>query len=127
MSTDPRIEAAAKALNAAGWTCYEGNDEPGNYGTCEDCTRHCDELATTALAAANKAATITTVEELDALPVGTVVLAHWEDHSQPDYHAMKCRDGGASSSGFGVSSGRHWTGMASWGATLTVLHFGGSK
>lgn len=73
--TDPRIEAAAKALNTEGWTCQEGSDEPGNYGECEDCKRYCDELATAALAAADNAATITTVEGLDALPVGSVVLS----------------------------------------------------
>lgn len=70
---DPRIEAAAKALNTAGWTCYEGSDEPGQYDECEDCKRYCDTMARAALAAADKAATITTVEELEALPVGTVV------------------------------------------------------
>lgn len=72
--TDPRIEAAAQALNTEGWTCQEGSDEPGNYSECEDCTRACDDLARAALAAADKAATITTVEDLDALPVRSVIL-----------------------------------------------------
>lgn len=65
--------------------------------------------------------TVSSEEELEELPVGSTVLAHWEDGSQPDYHMMRCREGGASSSGFGVAGGKHWTGMANWGATLTVL------
>ena len=67
---------------------------------------------------------VTTAEELDALPVGSVVQAHWEDGSQADFLAMRCRDGGASSSGVGVYSGKYWTGMAEWGATLTLIHRG---
>lgn len=73
MSTDPRIEAAARALNTGGWTCQEGSDEPGNYDNCADCKRYCDEHATAALAAADAASVVTTVEELDALPAGSVI------------------------------------------------------
>ncbi|WP_427017841.1 hypothetical protein ACQCSX_04300 [Pseudarthrobacter sp. P1] len=64
--------------------------------------------------------------ELEALAVGSVVLAHWEDGSQPDYWTMRCVEGVASSAGFGVASGKNWTGMAGWGATLTLLHGGGA-
>lgn len=73
MSVDPRIEAAARALNIGGWTCQEGSDEPGNYDNCADCKRYCDEQATAALAAADKASIVTTMEELDALAVESVV------------------------------------------------------
>lgn len=73
MSTDPRIEAAARALNTAGWTCFGGGMEPGEYDECPDCKKFCDDIATAALAAADKAATITTREQFEALPRGTVV------------------------------------------------------
>ena len=65
---------------------------------------------------------IFTVMELEALPVGSVVLAHWADGSMEDYQMMRCREGGASSGGgFGLAADSHWINMASWGATLTVL------
>lgn len=134
MSADPRVEAAARAIKG----CIENQEglvwanpkqsfwdnEAGGLHTGVEGLIECNSIATAALAAIDAASIVTTVEELDALPVGSVVLAHWENGSQPDYHAMKCRDGGASSSGFAVTSGKHWTGMASWGATLTVLHRG---
>lgn len=66
---------------------------------------------------------ISTVEELDALAVGSVVAAHWPDGSQPDYQMMRCPEGAASAGGgFGVGGGSHWLNMASWGAELTVLY-----
>lgn len=61
-------------------------------------------------------------EELGALPIRSVVLAHWEDGHQPDYTMMRCAEGGASSSGYGLADTRHWIGMANWGAILTVLY-----
>lgn len=67
--------------------------------------------------------TITTAEELEALPDGSVVLAHWSDNSQPDYQMTRCPEGGASAGGgFGLAGGSHWLKMWSWGATLTVTH-----
>lgn len=70
-----------------------------------------------------KPRTITTVEELDALPVGSVVLAHWADGSQSDYQVTRCPDGsGAASSRFSIAGGAIWLGMAEWGAELTVLY-----
>lgn len=71
--SDPRIEAAARALNIEGWTCFGGVHEPGEYGKCHACTLICNEVATAAIAAIDKAATITTVEELDALPEESVI------------------------------------------------------
>lgn len=119
---DPRIEAAAKALNTAGWTCREGNDEPGSYGTCEDCTRHCDELAAAAVAAADKAATITTVEELDALPDDSIVRTAEGRTGQ----VYTYRNG---SRMLGFTSSLH--APASLGLVrhlpAAVLHFGGTK
>lgn len=83
------------------------------------------DLADAILAAYTlKPRVIATVEELDTLPVGSVVLARWDD-GRPDYQMTRCASGGASSSGFGVASGKHWTVMANWGATLTVLHVPG--
>lgn len=67
---DPRIEAAAKAL----W------DHGKNTGTwhwhqvSEDTRERYRAEAIAALAAADKAATIKTVEELDALPIESVIL-----------------------------------------------------
>lgn len=72
---DPRIEPAARALyeydrNAScspdRWPDW---DSPDNNG--REIGR---DMATAALAAADKAATITTVEELDALPIESVIL-----------------------------------------------------
>ena len=37
------LEELAKALNEAGWTCFEGSHEPANYDTCPDCQRVCKE------------------------------------------------------------------------------------
>lgn len=59
------------------------------------------------------------------MPIGSVVKAHWPDGSQPDYLAMRCADGSggssASTAGAGVFGGKHWRGLASWGAELTIL------
>lgn len=72
MSTDPRIEAAAIALYVAvrpsdrtpdGW----GDVRPVWHANYRDSAR-------AALAAADKAATITTVEELDALPIRSIIF-----------------------------------------------------
>lgn len=90
MSADPRIEPAARALyeydrNAScspdRWPDW---DSPDNNG--REIGR---DMATAALAAADKAATITTVEGLEALPVGSrVVMGDYyilrEEHSVDD-------------------------------------------
>jgi len=47
------VEAAAIAINMAGWT-YEGVCEPGEY--CVECRKVCVEVARAALAAAQGAA-----------------------------------------------------------------------
>ena len=59
MSTDPRIEAAAKAI-ADLWA------DDTEYGSHED-------MAAAAIAAIDKDAVITTREQFEALPRGTVV------------------------------------------------------
>ena len=72
MSQDPRIEAAAIALYAdvnKGHAAQSGWDEV--RPRWQESYR---SNARAALAAADKAATITTVEGLDALPVGTLVM-----------------------------------------------------
>lgn len=68
--TDPRIEAAAKALWDHGripgaWAWPDINDEAREHFT---------ERATFAIAAIDKASTINTVEQLDALPELTVLI-----------------------------------------------------
>lgn len=75
LNTDA-VTAVARALNEAGWTCYEGGMEPGKYDGCEDCQEVCNELARKALAAYLAVAqpVVNSVEELDALPVGSVIL-----------------------------------------------------
>ena len=60
-------------------------------------------------------------DELERLPIGSVVKAHWPDGSQPDYLAMRTSEGMASSGGAGVLGGKFWLGMASWGAELTII------
>lgn len=50
--SNEQIERAARVLNEQGWTCSEGNDEPGRYDACSDCKRVCDEVARVMLTAA---------------------------------------------------------------------------
>lgn len=81
MSTDPRIEAAAAALLTFETTTLPLDEVPGPRA------REMRRKATAALAAADKAATITTVEGLDALPVGSVILSDTYQYSltTPNY------------------------------------------
>ena len=88
MTTDPRIEAAARALykqeaSESGspdpWPSWEGE---GN--AAREIFR---DHATAAVAAIDKAATITTVEELDALPEESVI------HSEQGGVWERCDDG----------------------------------
>lgn len=46
------VEAAARALSLAGWTCYDGDCEPEDYYECEDCQELCRRAAKIALKAA---------------------------------------------------------------------------
>lgn len=39
------VQVLAAQLNRDGWTCGQGNHEPGEYGRCPECTAVCDELA----------------------------------------------------------------------------------
>lgn len=88
MSTDPRIEAAAIACYVAVQPNHrkpEGWEEvPGVW------KKNYRDQATAALAAADTAATITTVEELDALPVGSVVIDRYGDAAQLSEDAGWC-------------------------------------
>lgn len=50
--SDETVERAARALNAAGWTCVDGAHEPGDYDDCPYCRRTCAAMARAALTAA---------------------------------------------------------------------------
>lgn len=65
--------------------------------------------------------TITTIEELAALPVGSVVLAHWPDGRQPDHRVVRVSEGGAGVRGWTLAGPRHWKEMPEWGAELTIV------
>ena len=93
MSTTPlntdAVTAVARALNEAGWSCYEGGMEPGKYDGCEDCQEVCNELARKALTAYLAVAqpVVNSVEELDALPSGAVVREDMGD-IQEKFHTV---------------------------------------
>ncbi|MGO2030622.1 MAG: hypothetical protein ACTH2A_06715 [Glutamicibacter ardleyensis] len=70
------VTAVARALNEAGWTCYEGGMEPGKYDGCEDCQEVCNELARKALAA-YLAVAQPVVNSVESLPAKMRMLA-WE-------------------------------------------------
>lgn len=74
MTTDPRIEPMAIAICASRHRNHNAKVDywaiSGEYAR----SQYMDD-ATAAVAAIDKAAIITTVEELDALPVGSVVLS----------------------------------------------------
>lgn len=64
-----------------------------------------------------------TEEDLEALPMGTMIKCHWADESHPDQIVVRCNpNSGASSGGFSLSADRHWTEIANWGAEITVLY-----
>lgn len=70
MSQDPRIEAAARQVAVE-------HGYPASYfpdGMAEVHAKSYRQQAARILAAADKAATIATVEGLDALPVGSVII-----------------------------------------------------
>lgn len=98
--TDPRIEAAARALFLA--------HPLSNKEVVDACWDLYEDAARAALAAADNAATITTVEGLDALPVGAVVklkdgtvrlrtewssgwASGWAGDDYPDVHDLPAR------------------------------------
>ena len=45
------IEAGARALNSAGWTCAGGLHEPGYFDICKECRKVAAEVTEPALAA----------------------------------------------------------------------------
>lgn len=69
--------------------------------------------------------TVTTPEQLDALPLGAVVQAHWDDPERPDHVSMRGPDGDVANGGYSVAGGLRWRAMASWGATLIVVSIPG--
>ena len=69
--SDQRIEKVAIAI----WEAYGNRASDWVYMAPEDeRVKHCMITATAAVAAIDKAATIATVEELDALPIESVIL-----------------------------------------------------
>ena len=83
MNTDPRIEAAARQVAVE-------HGYPASYfpdGMAEVHAKSYRERAARIIAAADKAATITTVQALDARPVGTVVVSERYKYSltHPNY------------------------------------------
>lgn len=64
---------------------------------------------------------VTTEQELEALPLGTVVRAQFPESIQRDSIVMRAPEGASSSSGYGTTSGEGWLAMARWGAVLTVV------
>ena len=68
------LEAGGRALNGAGWISFECYHEPGEYDRCEKCKDCCDNVAGRIITAYLDALIVTTREELDALPVGSVVI-----------------------------------------------------
>lgn len=61
--------------------------------------------------------------DLASLPPRTMVLAHWEDDSQPDYVAVRTVEvtGEATRPGFALLGTQEWGRLTAWGAVLTVL------
>ncbi|MGY5764959.1 hypothetical protein ACXET9_07160 [Brachybacterium sp. DNPG3] len=53
--TDAEVKAAARALNAAGFTCSGAALDAGGYDECEECRFVCDGLTESALSAARAA------------------------------------------------------------------------
>lgn len=102
--TDPRIEAAAAVLAEV-----TGEPRAGRFEYT---------MARAALAAADKAATVTTVEGLDALPAGSVVLDrfnyphHKIAQSKPDFKNLR--------TGSQISRSEFYL-------PARVIHFGGTE
>lgn len=78
------VTVVARALNEAGWTCYEGGMEPGNYDKCEDCQEVCDKIARKALAALPVAQPV--VNSVEVIPAQVQVIS-WEE--KPEHECWK--------------------------------------
>lgn len=93
MSADPRIEAAAEEL--AYWDGWSRSLWPDRMNP--DAAFSYRETAKAAIAAADKASSVTTVEELDALLVGSVVLSRecqsWQKVADHYWHAALWKEG----------------------------------
>lgn len=83
--TDPRLTAAEKAVHESlcetVYTCGRvweawnvGTMSEDDFAPAWEDDELINDIATEALKAADNASTITTVEELDALPIGSVIL-----------------------------------------------------
>lgn len=60
--------------------------------------------------------------DLEGLPVGSMVRVSREDWVE-DSVVVRCEDGGGASTGrFSFLGGRHWLGIADWGADVEVLY-----
>jgi hypothetical protein len=71
---------------------------------------------------------ITTLDELMALPEGSMVRAEWpngaKDYQAPYVAIRSAKDGGASGGGYGVLDETRWGGLLFWNATLTLVPSG---
>lgn len=73
------IEAGARALNAAGWTCAGGLHEPGCFDICKECRKVSAEVTEAALSAMLpliKAQMVAEVRELHQ-PVSKLLGRGW--------------------------------------------------
>lgn len=50
--SDEAVERVSRALNSDGWTCSDGEHEPGHYDDCYHCRGFCLRMARTVLTAA---------------------------------------------------------------------------
>lgn len=70
--------------------------------------------------------TITTITDLMAQPVGTMIRAEWDQSSpsaQPPHHIIRTgsAQSGAGAGGFTLAREDEWAALINWGATLTVV------
>lgn len=66
---------------------------------------------------------VTTEDDFEALPIGSVISSYWSDGSHSPYQTTRVPEGSAScGSGFGLAGGSHWLAIAGWGAINTVLY-----
>lgn len=74
------VAVVAATLRTHGWDengmrCACGDGDTGKWDYCQD-TNHAQHVAEVVVEAQREAATITTVEQLDALPAGAAVRSH---------------------------------------------------
>lgn len=91
MSADPRIEVVAKAVCQSRHRHHGSNLDYWIYAGEYAREQYRDD-ATAALAAIDEASIVNTVEELDALPVGSVILDSDADAWQRTRRGWTCTD-----------------------------------